>query len=168
MNAAIEAAHAGEKGKGFAIVASEVRKLAENSAKQVKGIDIILKHMDTKITNGREISKNTSNIFSRISDNITDTVSNINQIAEAVSSQYRFILNLLPNIKTLVQDISDLEQVASDHSSHSGTISSLTEKIAILSVEIQEGEKLLIEKDFVILDMLKDNKKTASNLLKQL
>lgn len=168
MNAAIEAAHAGEKGKGFAIVASEVRKLAENSAKQAKGIDIILKHMDTKITNGREISKNTSNIFNRISDNITGTVNNINQIAEAVSSQYRFILNLLPNIKTLVQDISDLEQVASNHSSHSGTISSLTEKIATLSVEIQEGEKLLIEKDFVILDMLKDNRKTASNLLKQL
>jgi methyl-accepting chemotaxis protein len=168
MNAAIEAAHAGEKGKGFAIVASEVRKLAENSAKQAKGIDIILKHMDTKITNGREISKNTSNNFNRISDNITGTVNNINQIAEAVNTQYRFILNLLPNIKILVQDISDLEQVASNHSSHSGTISSLTEKIATLSVEIQEGEKLLIEKDFVILDMLKDNKKTASNLLKQL
>ncbi len=168
MNAAIEAAHAGEKGKGFAIVASEVRKLAESSAKQAKGIDLILKQMDTKISNGQEISRNTSTIFKRISEKINGTIENVNQIADAVSSQYRFILNLLPEIKTLVKDISDLEQIASKHTHRSGNISSLTEKIATLSIEIQEGEKLLVEKDFVILDTLKENRDTAAGLLTKL
>lgn len=165
MNAAIEAAHAGGKGKGFAIVASEVRKLAESSAKQANSIELILRDMDSKISAGREISRNTSNIFRTIAATINGTVDNINQISNAVSSQYRFISNLLPDIKTLVNDISNLEHVASSHANQSGTIVNLTENIASLSLEIQEGEKLLIAKDFEILDMMKDNQKAAGNLI---
>jgi len=165
MNAAIEAAHAGEKGKGFAIVTSEVRKLAEKSAKQANGIDQILKDMDSKISNSREISRNTSTIFAKITTAINETVNNIGQISNAVNSQYKLITTLLPNIKTLVNDISNLEQVASSHANQSGNIGILTDKIASLSLEIQEREKLLVAKDFEILDMMKDNQKTTEDLI---
>lgn len=49
MNAAIEAAHAGDAGRGFAIVAAEVRRLAERSSGFVKEIDAIMREVGRRI-----------------------------------------------------------------------------------------------------------------------
>jgi len=50
LNAAIEAARAGEAGKGFAVVADEVRKLAERSSTATKEIEDLVKHIQLTVT----------------------------------------------------------------------------------------------------------------------
>ena len=50
LNAAIEAARAGEAGRGFAVVADEVRKLAEGSAESVKKIGGLIESIQTETT----------------------------------------------------------------------------------------------------------------------
>jgi len=67
LNAAIEAARAGEQGKGFAVVADEVRKLAENSSATVKRIQEVTEKIEQAFQN---LSSNSQDVLSFIDNKI--------------------------------------------------------------------------------------------------
>ena len=73
LNAAIEAARAGEHGRGFAVVADEVRKLAEKTQKATKEIEVVIQTMlqETNDIEGTTIQ------LSEIVDNAKEDVSNL-------------------------------------------------------------------------------------------
>jgi len=79
LNAAIEAARAGEHGKGFAVVADEVRLLAERSATAAKDISGQIRASLGQIDNGAVISK-------KAGENLKDIVANIRTFAEQLGS----------------------------------------------------------------------------------
>ncbi|MCK5707285.1 MAG: CZB domain-containing protein [Candidatus Aureabacteria bacterium] len=79
LNAAIEAARAGEHGKGFAVVADEVRKLAERSGDSAKEIKNLIKESLSQVSHGVDVSKNAG-------ENLQKIVSHINNVAEQLQS----------------------------------------------------------------------------------
>ena len=79
LNAAIEAARAGEHGRGFAVVADEVRKLAEKTQKATKEIAIVVKSMQQEAS---DIQTNTEEI-NEATENVKENVDKINSMVRA-------------------------------------------------------------------------------------
>lgn len=99
LNAAIEAARAGEHGKGFAVVADEVRKLAEQVGYSVNDITTIVTNIQQdfdvvtssledgyqEVKDGTTQIKATSETFTTISDSINDVVESVQLISKNLS-----------------------------------------------------------------------------------
>ena len=87
MNAAIEAAHAGDAGVGFSVVAVEIRKLSETSTAQSKEIGEQLKNIQNSIKEIIEASNESRLAFKDVSDEIKSTDYLVKEIAVAMDEQ---------------------------------------------------------------------------------
>ena len=87
MNAAIEAAHAGKAGEGFSVVATEIRKLAENAGKQSKNINAELKQVSSSIRDVVSLSKTSQAAFEAIITQLDSTDAILHEIDNAMSEQ---------------------------------------------------------------------------------
>jgi methyl-accepting chemotaxis protein len=87
MNAAIEAAHAGERGAGFAVVADEVRSLAQNAARQTKAIKDLVVAMYERVRRGVESSGASGEAIRSLSGGIGQAAAISLQIADAMKEQ---------------------------------------------------------------------------------
>ena len=88
LNAAIEAARAGEHGRGFAVVADEVRKLAERTAKATGEISITIQNLQQQSSGISENSSQMSKISTEASatmDNFSSTLDNLSTNMTTVS-----------------------------------------------------------------------------------
>ena len=87
MNAAIEAAHAGEFGAGFAVVADEVRSLASSSSSSARDIQIKIKEMMEKTKAGVEAIVSAGAAFQGIRDNVVENAKLVKNIYDAMMEQ---------------------------------------------------------------------------------
>ena len=87
LNAAIEAARAGEHGKGFAVVADEVRKLAERSAKAASEITQLIKESASRVEEGSKLSNEAGQMLETIIEHVNKTADMVEQISASTEEQ---------------------------------------------------------------------------------
>ena len=85
MNAAIEAAHAGDSGKGFSVVADEMRLLASSASENAKSIETTLNTNIQEIGNLMSVNAKTGEAFDRIESEVTELADALTEISHAMA-----------------------------------------------------------------------------------
>ncbi|MBK8946120.1 MAG: HAMP domain-containing protein [Ignavibacteriae bacterium] len=153
LNAAIEAARAGEQGRGFAVVADEVRKLAERTTTATKEIATMIKQIQkdtnnavesiesgTKVVeNGKELANKAIISLKEIIESTNETKDVINLVAaasEQQSSSAEQISRNLTNINLVAKESAvGVQQIAKATEDLSNLTINLQEKISMFKLE---------------------------------
>lgn len=120
LNAAIEAARAGEQGRGFAVVADEVRKLAEKSAGAAKEIDNLT----------HEIGQHSSGVDESINRglaHLTNSQDAMENLAMVLSESSQTVKNVSEGVETIAAATDEEVQASSEISRNVDKISAITE-----------------------------------------
>ncbi|GFO67680.1 methyl-accepting chemotaxis protein [Geomonas limicola] len=143
LNAAIEAARAGEQGRGFAVVADEVRALAERTTKATREIGEMIRAIqnDTKgavsaiedgvseVERGAEHSVASGQALEEILEQVNEVTRQISHIATAAEQQTSTTGEISGNLQSITQVFQQTARGVSETASAAGTLSQQSDEL---------------------------------------
>jgi methyl-accepting chemotaxis protein len=159
LNASIEAARAGNYGKGFLVVANEIRKLAEQCQNSVNDIKKIISSIQDDTKNVVQITlkaekalklqdgavKNTTESFHNISDSVEDLMTYLNYIADNVSNMENTRISTMEGIENISSVMEEIAASTSTVNQSSNLQLSSVETLNKSAGSLNENAKHLVE-----------------------
>lgn len=142
LNAAIEAARAGEAGRGFAVVADEVRKLADDSKKATEEVEQIMQDILKEAQNASSMAGIIESVMEEQDQAVNHTAQAFNVIADSIQ-------NIIQRINDANQSIAMMEKNKNEVIEAIQNISAVSQESAAASEEVaatvQEQKNLIQE-----------------------
>ncbi|HWH96025.1 MAG TPA: methyl-accepting chemotaxis protein [Baekduia sp.] len=150
LNAAIEAARAGEQGRGFAVVADEVRKLAEEAQQSASQIATVLAEVQRgtrdavelvddgarRTQEGSEVVDRAREAFGRIADSIQDMADRVAEMARAAEESGA-------HGRSLQTEVAGLAAIAEQSSASAEELSASTQQTSVATQEVSASAQEL-------------------------
>ena len=144
LNAAIEAARAGEHGRGFAVVADEVRKLAERTQKSLTEIDMSvstivqsINDVSDKMQSNATNIENLTTISNEVEDKIDATSTAIELSSDVANVSMQDSLKMSKDIEAVINDIAKIDALSTANGTSASNIASDLQKLVGIAQELQ-------------------------------
>lgn len=142
LNAAIEAARAGEAGRGFSVVADEIRKLAEQSDSFTKEIMKVIEELKKNSTTAVDEVDEVRNIVISQSKSVSLTENKFDQIALSIEKIKQIIMNLNQSSKVMNENKATIDELMQNLAAIAQENAASTEEA---SASIQEQANAIME-----------------------
>ena len=152
LNAAIEAARAGEHGRGFAVVADEVRKLAEQSATAAEEIHKLIFDVQSQTDKavesmevGTETTQKSVDAVNEAGSAFREIVNQIGMLIEKISHTTKAITKAEGGNSQIIDAVNKINDTAEKFSVKMETISSTTQELSAATEEIASAGRQLAD-----------------------